>query len=88
MKETINVTEDKYAVAENKTAELLDTLTAKATILEKLKAKLGLAPALNAFLLQLNEMTGDDDEETGLLQGGNRAECVVLQNVVVCVELL
>lgn len=86
MKETISVTEDKYAVAENKTAELLDTLTAKATILEKLKAKLGLAPALNAFLLQLNEMTGDDDEETGLLQGGNKAEW--LQNVVVCVELL
>ncbi len=71
MKETIHVTEDKYAVAENKTAELLDALTAKATILEKLKAKLGLAAPLNAFLQQLNEMTGDEDEENVLLQGGN-----------------
>lgn len=60
-----------YENAKEKTAVLLQQLTAKATILEKLKAKVGIATSLSAFL-QLNELSDEEEEEDDLLKEGGR----------------
>ena len=69
MKQSILDTTAKYEVAHGNTADLLGQLTAKATKLEKLKAKLGMSTSLSAFL-ELNELKEEsEDEEELLLQG-------------------
>ena len=55
--------------AKVQTAQLLQKLTARATVLEKLKAKVGIATSLSAFL-QLNELSDEEEEEDDLLKEG------------------
>ena len=69
MKQSILDITAKYEVAHGNTADLLGQLTAKATKLEKLKAKLGMSTSLSAFL-ELNELKEEsEDEEELLFQG-------------------
>ncbi|CAH1799095.1 unnamed protein product [Owenia fusiformis] len=49
-----------------KVTGLLDELTGKATLLEKLKARVGESTSLSAFL-QLNELSSDEEEDDALL---------------------
>ena len=72
MKESIKTINQKFEEARVKTADLLVQLTAKATLLEKLKAKVGVANALSAFL-QLNELSEDDEETDDLLVQGAKS---------------
>ena len=69
MKESIKTINQKFEEAKIKTADLLVELTAKATLLEKLKAKVGVANALSAFL-QLNELSEEEEETDDLLKQG------------------
>lgn len=69
MKKGIKITTGKFEEAQKKTADLLNKLTAKATVFEKLKAKVGLSKSLDAYL-QLNELDVEDDEEDELLKEG------------------
>lgn len=69
MKEAIKNIKIKFEQAKIRTAKLLKELTARATKLEKLKAKIGTATSLSAFL-QLNEVSSDEEDEEELLQQG------------------
>ena len=69
MKQSILDITAKYEVAHGNTADLLGQLTAKATKLEKLKAKLGMSTSLSAFL-ELNELKEESEEEEELLFQG------------------
>ncbi|XP_023932047.1 dynein heavy chain 5, axonemal-like isoform X1 [Lingula anatina] len=67
MKEAIKNIKEKYENAKIRTSNLLRSLTLKATVLEKLKARIGMATSLSAFL-QLNEVSSDEEDEEELLQ--------------------
>ncbi|XP_060567478.1 dynein axonemal heavy chain 5-like [Ruditapes philippinarum] len=67
MKKAIKNTTGKFEDAKVRTEELLEKLTHKATILEKLKAKVGLSTSLDAYL-HLNEMEAEEVEEDELLK--------------------
>ncbi|XP_064629693.1 uncharacterized protein LOC135488785 isoform X2 [Lineus longissimus] len=67
MRQAIKNISGKFEDAKVNTAHLLRQLTAKATTLEKLKAKVGQSTALSAFL-QLNEMSDEEEEEDDLLK--------------------
>ncbi|KAL4232681.1 hypothetical protein ACF0H5_007369 [Mactra antiquata] len=67
MKKAIKNTNGKFEDAKIRTEELLVKLTNKATILEKLKAKVGLSTSLDAYL-HLNEMEAEQHEEDELLK--------------------
>jgi len=69
MKQSIRKINQKFDEAKEKTADLMQKLTAKATVLEKLKARIGMATALSAFL-QLNELSDEEPEEDDLLKEG------------------
>ena len=69
MKENIRNIREKYEDSKKKTASLLTQLTLRATVLEKLKAKVGEATSLSAFL-QLNELSSDEEDEDDLLKPG------------------
>jgi hypothetical protein len=69
MRQAIKNISGKFDEAKVNTAHLLRQLTAKATTLEKLKAKVGQSTALSAFL-QLNEMSDEEEEEDDLLKAG------------------
>lgn len=62
IKDVISETKTKLSVATVKSDELLEALTAKATALEKLKAKLGIGSAtLSAFVALIDSEIEDDD---------------------------
>ncbi|XP_035829673.1 dynein heavy chain 5, axonemal isoform X2 [Aplysia californica] len=67
MKKGIKTITGKFEDAKKNTAELLHKLTARATMLEKLKAKVGLSKSLDAYL-QLNELDVEEEEEDELLK--------------------
>ncbi|CAL1527205.1 unnamed protein product [Lymnaea stagnalis] len=67
MKKGIKTLNEKFEGAQTNTAGLLKKLTAKATALEKLKAKIGLSKSLDAYL-QLTEMDVEEEEEDELLK--------------------
>ncbi|ESO89151.1 hypothetical protein LOTGIDRAFT_229063 [Lottia gigantea] len=67
MKKAIKSTNVKFDDARKNTANLLHQLTMKATVLEKLKAKVGLSKSLNAYL-HLTELEADEIEEDELLK--------------------
>ncbi|XP_053397319.1 dynein axonemal heavy chain 5-like isoform X6 [Mercenaria mercenaria] len=67
MKKAIKNTTGKFEDAKVRTEDLLEKLTHKATILEKLKAKVGLSTSLDAYL-HLNEMEAEEVEEDELLK--------------------
>lgn len=69
MKKAIKNTTGKFEDAKIRTEDLLEKLTHKATILEKLKAKVGLSTSLDAYL-HLNEMEAEEHEEDELLKQG------------------
>jgi dynein heavy chain len=69
MKESIKGVSKEFEEAKEKTSTLMSTLTQRATVLEKLKAKVGIATALSAFL-QLNELSDEEEEEEDLLKEG------------------
>ena len=69
MKKAIKNTNSKFDSAKVRTEQLLNKLTNKATILEKLKAKCGLSTSLHAYL-HLNEMETEQVEECELLKQG------------------
>ena len=69
MRGEIQMRTHEYDDACVKTKQLMKELTHKATILEKLKAKVGMATSLSAFL-QLNELSDEEVEEDDLLQEG------------------
>ena len=71
MKQSIKKINKKYDEARIKTAKLLSQLTGRATILEKLKARIGMATALSAFL-QMNELSDEEEEDDDLLREGTR----------------
>ena len=67
IKNVISETKKQLSVATAKSDELLEALTAKATVLEKLKAKLGIGSAtLSAFVALIDSEIEEDD--TALLQ--------------------
>ncbi|KAL5010133.1 hypothetical protein ScPMuIL_012438 [Solemya velum] len=66
MKKAIKTVTTKFEDAKETTADLLNQLTLKATVLEKLKAKVGLSTSLDAYL-HLNEMEAVEEEEDELL---------------------
>ena len=69
IRQAIKTITGKYADAKTKTADLMKQLTSKATMLEKLKAMMGMSTSLGAFL-QLNEVSDESEEEDdGLLEG-------------------
>ena len=70
MRSDIQMRTHEYEDACAKTRNLMKQLTHKATILEKLKAKVGMATSLSAFL-QLNELSDEEVEEDDLLQEGS-----------------
>ena len=74
MKKAIKNTTGKFEESKTRTEELLAKLTAKATILEKLKAKVGLSTSLDAYL-HLNEMDMEAEEEDELLKRGKYCFC-------------
>ncbi|KAK6187606.1 hypothetical protein SNE40_005595 [Patella caerulea] len=67
MKKAIKSTNVKFEEAKKNTANLLHQLTLKATVLEKLKAKVGLSKSLYAYL-NLTELEEDEIEEDELLK--------------------
>ncbi|OPL21670.1 LOW QUALITY PROTEIN: hypothetical protein AM593_02226, partial [Mytilus galloprovincialis] len=67
MRKAIKTISGKFQDATKKTEDLLYKLTAKATALEKLKAKIGLSKSLDAHL-HLTEMYAESDEEDELLE--------------------
>lgn len=69
MKKAIKTIVGKFDDAKKNTANLLLLLTNKATVLEKLKAKVGLSSSLDAYL-HLTEMEAEEEEEDELLQEG------------------
>ena len=69
MKKGIKTITGKYEDAQKKTAELLRKLTARATALEKLKAKVGLSKSLDAYL-HLNELEVEEEDDDELLKEG------------------
>ena len=69
MKENIKGVSKEFEDAKEKTASLMSTLTHRATVVEKLKAKVGIATSLSAFL-QLNELSDEEEEEEDLLKEG------------------
>ncbi|KAF6026452.1 hypothetical protein EB796_015243 [Bugula neritina] len=56
----------KYYNVVDETSTILKKLTHKATTLEKLKAKIGQATALSAFL-QMNDLSSDEEDDDSLL---------------------
>ena len=85
MKKAIKNTNGKYEDAKNRTEDLLVQLTSKATILEKLKAKVGLSTSLDAYL-HLNEMETEVEEEDELLKQG-RDLITINSHIVNCKDL-
>ena len=71
MKKAIKNLTDKFEESKKKTATLLYQLSQKATVLEKLKAKIGLSNSLHAYL-NLNEMETNEEDEDELLKEGTR----------------
>ncbi len=69
MKGSIKSLSKDSELAKEKTTNLLGQLTGRATVLEKLKAKVGIATSLSAFL-QLNELSDEEEEDDGLLEEG------------------
>ena len=69
MKESIHKIQGEYVEARNQTAGLMKTLTKRSTVLEKLKARVGHATSLSAFL-RLNELSDEEEEEDDLLKEG------------------
>jgi hypothetical protein len=69
MKKAIKNTNGKFEDAKVRTENLMVKLTTMATILEKLKAKVGLSTSLDAYL-HLNEMETEEHEEDELLKQG------------------
>ncbi|BFZ10052.1 hypothetical protein BsWGS_13093 [Bradybaena similaris] len=67
MKTNIMITTTQFEESQRKTRTLLNKLTMKVTLLEKLKAKVGISKSLDAYL-QLNEMNVEDDEDDDLLK--------------------
>ena len=75
MRQSIKDIHKKFEEAKVMTAGLLTRLTSKATLLEKLKAQVGMGSALSAFL-QLNELSSDEEEDDSLLNGGTSCDSV------------
>ena len=69
MKDDIKKTTEEYEKAKIETYRLLDELTARATVLEKLKANIGISGALSDYL-ELNEFTEDALVDEDLLFDG------------------
>ena len=69
MRESIRSRTSEFEGARERAANLMNTLTHKATSLEKLKARVGMATSLSAFL-QLNELSDEELEEDDLLLEG------------------
>lgn len=67
MKKAIKTITGNFEDACQKTADLLQRLTNKATSLEKLKAKVGLSKSLDAYL-HLTEFESEEEEEDELLK--------------------
>ncbi|XP_041355189.1 dynein gamma chain, flagellar outer arm-like isoform X3 [Gigantopelta aegis] len=67
MKKAIKSLTEKFEDSKKKTATLLYQLSQKATVLEKLKAKVGLSTSLHAYL-NLNEMETNEEEGDELLK--------------------
>ena len=81
IKDVISDTKKKLSVATVKSDELLEALTAKATALEKLKAKLGIGSAtLSAFVALIDSEIEDDD--LALLQVSWFSLFIVCEQVV------
>lgn len=81
IKDVISETKTKLSVATVKSDELLEALTAKATALEKLKAKLGIGSAtLSAFVALIDSEIEDDD--LALLQVSWFSLFIVCEQVV------
>lgn len=73
IKDVISQTKQQLSTATVKSDELLEALTAKATALEKLKAKLGIGSAtLSAFVALIDSEI--DEEDTALLQDDDSDE--------------
>ncbi|XP_068697910.1 dynein axonemal heavy chain 8-like [Montipora foliosa] len=73
IKNVISETKQQLSVATVKSEELLEALTGKATVLEKLKAKLGIGSAtLSAFVALIDSEIEEDD--TALLQDDDSDE--------------
>ena len=66
MRTNIKQTTEEYGKAKVHTDELLELLTAKATLLEKLKAKFGKSEALSDYL-GLSDLTVETTEDDALL---------------------
>jgi len=73
MKKAIKNTTGKFEDAKVRTEQLLVRLSNRATVLEKLKAKVGLSTSLDAYL-HLNEMEAEQQEEDELLKQGERSQ--------------
>lgn len=71
MKKAIKTITGNFEEACSRTADLLQRLTNKATVLEKLKAKVGLSKSLDAYL-HLTEFEVEEVEEDELLKAGER----------------
>ena len=62
MKDYITKTKSEFKEANQTTAKLLEDLTAKSTVLEKLKAKLGIgSDTLRSFIAMIDNEIDDDD---------------------------
>ena len=62
LKDCITTTQAEFEEANVKTANLLNDLTAKSTVLEKLKAKLGVgSDTLRSFIAMIDNEIEDDD---------------------------
>ena len=72
MRDDIKKTTEEYEKAKVETYHLLDQLTAKATTLEKLKAKIGESSELRDYL-GLNEFTEEPMEDEYLLVDGMKS---------------
>ncbi len=84
MKTSIQETGEKYERAKQNVVDLLNQLMASATTLEKLKAKVGMANSLSAFL-QLNEVSDTEGEgDDLLLQGKGTWESMLLRHSMHC----
>ena len=87
IKNVISETKKQLSVATAKSDELLEALTAKATVLEKLKAKLGIGSAtLSAFVALIDSEIEEDD--TALLQVSIERNAILFWLYLCCLTMV